>query len=157
MSEIGRVTAVKPKSDENTVYLDVGMSPNRELSGIEFRQPAGGFWIVPAVGDIVEVVTVGNDEKIAVGKRNNADSAMPSGLAEGDIAIEVGDGTVLRFDSENGDVTLTCSGDLNLDAANIFVGDSSNAEAVATGSHTHSESDGGTTSGPSDTTTHKME
>jgi len=155
MSEIGRVVAVKVDSDANAVYVDVGLSPNREVGDIGFRQPAGGVWVVPSVGDIVEVVTVGNGEKIAVGKRNA--SSMPSGLAEGDIAIEVGDGTVLEFDSASGDVTLTCSGDLNLDAANIYVGDSSNSETVATGSHTHSDSDGGTTGGPSDTTTHEME
>lgn len=157
MGEIGKVVGVTVSTENNAAYVDVGISPNRELSKIKFRQPSGGLWIIPNVGDMVEVAEIGNGEKAAFGKHNNTEATMPDGLDSGDIAIEVGDGTVLQFDADSGDVTLTCEGDLNLDAANIYVGDSENAETVATGSHTHNDSSGGTTGQPSDVTAHKME
>lgn len=157
MSEIGQVTDVDVAVDEDQVYVDVAVGPGREHSDMKFRQLSKSVWVVPEVGDLVEVSALGSGERVAHSVFNRRNTGLPSGLSEGDVAIKVTDGTVLKLDSETGDVTLTCDGDLNLDAANIYVGDESNAEPVATGSHTHPNGDGGTTGQPSDTTEHEME
>lgn len=161
MNSLGRITAVDINHDDQRVYVDVALGPNRQPGGIKYRQPGKDVWIVPEPGDIVEVSTLDDGQKVAFSPDTDPSSTIPSGLSEGDVAIRLDDSTLLHMKKSDGGITLTCSGDLNLDAANIYVGDSANSEPVATASHTHdvtlSDGSTGTTGTPSDTTSNEME
>lgn len=157
MSTLGRVVDVTVDTDKRRVFVDVALSPNREASDVKFRQPGKDIWVVPETGDVVEVDTIGRDEKVALSPSTPSSVGLPSGLSEGDVAIRLDSDTLLYMQKSSGDVTLTCSGDLNLDAANIYVGDSSNSKKVATEDHIHTDSSGGDTSKPDDVTSNEME
>ena len=139
MTDVGRVQNVVVNTDDNKIYVDVSISPNRHWDKLEFRSPATGVWFVPEEGDIVEVDTVGKGRRIAHSPHNTPGVNLPDGLSEGDISFRLNEGTLLHFkQTDSGyDIKLVCDGDMYLDAGNVFVGDTDNAMQVATANHTH--------------------
>lgn len=138
---VGAVVGVTVAEDENSVYVDVSIGPEKTFNDIEYRTEASGIYVVPEFGDIVEVETLGNGRAIAHSSQSRRDESLPAGLSEGDIAIKLNDNTVLHFrkDGDVYDVDMECDGKLHLDASSIEVGE--NGEAVATASHTHDYED----------------
>jgi len=139
MTDVGRVQNVVVNTDDNKIYVDVSVSPNRHWDKLEFRSPAAGVWFVPEEGDIVEVDTVGKGRRIAHSPHNTPGVTLPEGLSEGDISFRLNESTLLTFkQTDSGyDIELTCDGDMYLDAANVFIGDTGNAIKVARANHTH--------------------
>jgi len=169
MSDIGAVVDVSINYDNKAIYVDVATGPNQTHNGIEYRTDARGIFVVPEFGDVVEVDKVGNGRRVAHSAHTDDSDSMPQGLTEGDIAIQLNDGTVLHF-QRSGDtynIDLKCDGTLHLDASTITIGE--NGKEVATKDHTHNYEDTGDTGdgtagtttkktdGPSDTTTTVVE
>lgn len=149
----GQITDVDIR-DNGEIFVTVSISPSRESRNARFRKPAPNMWVVPQVGNVVEVNYHAGGQPIAQFPLGVPGNFSPDNLSEGEIAIKLSPNTTLRFrETSPGqyDVDLECDGTLSLDADAIELGE--NGEALATASHTHSSPDGGgTTSGPSDTT-----
>lgn len=137
MAKLGQIQDVTVDKDENEVRVDVVVSPSEFRENIRYETPGVGVWIVPNSGDIVEVKDLGPNRAVAFSPKNNPVYDMPAGLSEGDVAIKLNENTTLHFNESGGsyDITLECDGDLNIDAANIFIGE--NGSKVATADHTH--------------------
>jgi hypothetical protein len=139
MQRVGTVANVDI-ADDGRVYVDVIMSPSNAQTDVQFKMPAPNIWAVPVEGDVVELTEQADNSLLARSPQNAPGAAPPNGLDEGDIAIRLNEDTVLAFSrnsDESVDLTITCDGDLQLDAENILVGEQGNAQPVATADHTH--------------------
>lgn len=131
MSEVGKITRVQVNSDTSTVLVDVSFSPGREDEDIPFRSPMAGMWLIPEVGDTVEVSRISKSQSIAHSPMQTPGFGLPDGAGEGDLVIKLNANSYLQF-MKNGDGSY----DLEIDAdGDIFLG--SDGERVATESHTH--------------------
>lgn len=166
MTQVGKITRVQVNPNGgNEILVDARISPNIEHENIRYRSPSRSVWVVPEVGDIVEVTNINGSQLVAHSARHRSDQSLPADLSEGDIAIKIADGIRFRFakqDDGTYNVDLDCDGDLQFVADNIFVGEDGTRKAVATEDHTHTfDYDGGgdnsstlsgTTDGPDDVT-----
>lgn len=148
MPELGRVTKVDVNSEESRIFVDVSTRPNSHYEKISFRSPGSGVWIVPKVGDVVEVEEVGVSKFVAYSPHSAPSFSLPEGLSEGDVAFKINDNSFLHFDKSGGTVDLKIQAD-----GSIIIGDETNTLRVANENHTHDVtlSDGttATTTGPS--------
>jgi len=170
MSRVGKITRVRVNPfGDNEVRVDVRSSPQRAWSDIRYQSATKDIWLVPEVGDIVEVTKAG-ETPIALASRHFPDQSLPQNLSEGDIAIKLNDNVQLRFSKQNDgtyNVNIDCDGELQLTGGSIFVGEDGNRKKVATEDHTHTfDYDGGgknsstltgTTDGPNDVTDTEVE
>jgi hypothetical protein len=145
MAEVGRITQVTVDRNERRVFVDVQVSPNRQPSGIPYRTPANSVWVVPEVGDTVEVNEVGG-ERVAFSPYNSSPTTPPKGLDEGDVALQVSDETYVIIDKSDDEVRIQSKTDVHVEAEKVYVGDDDNTKRVATEDHTH----GGEVSKPGD-------
>jgi hypothetical protein len=164
MNEVGRIISVDTSADDGVIYVDVSVSPNRTHDDIKFRTPGTNVWVVPEVGDVVEVADLGHNKKIAFAPHNSPGVSMPD-MNEGDVAVRMNDATLFHIkERPDGkyDIVLHCDGEAHFLAEDIFIGDKQNVKKVATEDHTHDYSwtdaaGSGTTDGPSDTTDTEIE
>jgi len=127
MSDIGSVTRVQIDDDIGDVLVDVNISPTREYEEITFRTLMPGMWVVPSVGDVVEVSEFGDKGHVAHSPVNTPDNLMPSGLTQGDFVMRLDSGTEIRITENAGnyDMTINASG-------NIHIGSESAAKSLLT-------------------------
>jgi hypothetical protein len=138
MSELATVNTVN--ISDGRVFVDVTVSPTNSKTSVRFTTPARGMWVVPEVGDTVELTELKDGSEVAHSPRNTPSTPAPDALTEGDVALQLNGDTTLHFNKQSDDtydLTITCDGDLQLDAANILVGEQGNAQPVATADHTH--------------------
>jgi hypothetical protein len=148
MTELGTVQDVSINDEREGIFVDVGISPRRNRSGIRFAMPGGNMWSIPEPGDVVEISEV-DGVKVARFPHNSNEFSPPSNLSEGDFAVKVNENSYLHLQKQS-DGTVNLRLDVDGD---IFIGDESNANKVADENHTHTftTSDGasGTTDPPS--------
>jgi hypothetical protein len=139
MTQVGKITKVIINEDDNEVRVNVSLSPTQHPDKIPYRMPSKDVWFVPEVGDVVEVADVGKYGKVAFAPKSPPTSGLPENLSEGDVAFRLNDETVLHFSESNGqyDISIKCDGDLQLDAANILIGEDGARVPVAPANHTH--------------------
>jgi hypothetical protein len=125
--------------EEETLRVTVAQTPGGEERRIRYLTPHPSMWYIPSVGDVVTVTELADGTRVAHSPLNDTGSGIPDGLSQGDIAIKLNDNTefILKNNGSGYDVTLSCDGELNFLANDIYVGDKNNAERVATESHTH--------------------
>lgn len=141
MTELARIRKVDVDENEKKVFVDVIITPNRAPTGIPYRMPGKGVWVVPEVGDVVEIDKVGNSNWVAFAPKSPPSFSMPSSLSEGDVAIKVSENAYIHLD-KNDDGTV----DLEIDVdGDILLG--ANGLRAADENHTHpvTLSDGSTT------------
>lgn len=134
MSTLGKITRTTIDEDEDVVLVDVTVSPNQKYARIPFRTPGSGFWIVPEVGDIVELDEVDDRQVISHSPLFSGES-LPSGLSEGDVSISLADGVELslrKADDGTYNIEIHTDGELSLKANDILVGEEGNAKPVLT-------------------------
>lgn len=139
MQQVGTVANVE-LADDGRVYVDVVLSPSNTQTDVQFKMPAPNIWAVPVEGDVVELTEQADGSLLARSPQNAPGVSPPDGLDQGDIAIRLNEDTLLHFSrnqDDSVDLTVTCDGDLQLDAANILVGEQGNAQPVATADHVH--------------------
>lgn len=171
MTEVGTITRVQFDTDgPPEVKVDVRISPNIEHENIRYRSPGKGVWVVPEVGDIVEVSEAGSRGRVAHSARHQNTQTLPDNISEGDVVFELNGNTRLHFNKQGDgtyNVSLDCDGALQFTAADIFIGEDGNRKRVATEDHTHtfeytgggdnSSTLSGTTDGPDDITDTEVE
>lgn len=125
MNKIGVISAVYVETDEKRVYVDVIVGVGRQYEGVEFAMPLKGMWMVPSVGDKVEVYEVSGRQNGRVRARyphNPPDHDMPAGLGEGDLVISLNAGTSLHFSknpSGTYDLDIGADGNITIDGIDI--------------------------------------
>lgn len=144
MVRVGKITSVYVRDEERRIAVDVSIAPGNEITNLPFSQPIKTAWFVPEGGDIVEVYQTDTGQEAARVPQSIPDYQLPDGLGEGDIAFRLDEDTLVHLDKQpdgTHDVFVTASGDLYLDGTNIYLGDSENAERLATENHTHDGTD----------------
>jgi hypothetical protein len=126
MSELGTVTRVSVEDDSDVVRVDVSVTPTREHEQIPFRMPATGMWIIPEVGDKVEVTNVGDRDYVAHSPNLSPREPLPDDASGGDIIIRLNADTRLAL-RKQGDgsynVAVECDGELSLDGQSVTIGE----------------------------------
>lgn len=147
MSELGTVTRVSVEDDSDVVRVDVSVTPTREHEQIPFRMPATGMWIVPEVGDKVEVTNVGERDYIAHSPNLAPREPLPDDASGGDIIIRLNTDTRLSLRKQSDgtyDVSVECDGALSLDGQSITIGESGKAVLTEDAVFEYTDADGNT-------------
>lgn len=124
MITLGRVTSVFPDKTEGRVYVSVKASPSEQYNEILFATGQTGLWMVPSVGDIVEVYEVGYESYVARTPHNPAPFDMPP-LSEGDFCLKLNANTELTFQQQGDgtfDLTVETDGAVNVTAPEVTIG-----------------------------------
>jgi len=125
MSTIATVTSVTT-SDDGRILVTVSETPRRENREVFYRSPGAGIWVVPSVGDIVELTALEDGSRVAHAPRNLPGFTPPSDLSEGDIVVKLNNDTFLQFSQQDdgtyninlesdGDITVSAGGDIIVD------------------------------------------
>lgn len=132
MSVVGKVTRVQIGEGKSSLRVDVNVSPTVEYENLIFRSPATGMWFIPEVGDVVEVTTVGDNRKIAHSPMQSPGFRIPDDAQEGDIIIMPASDVTIRA-NKNGNIKIETSGDIDMDAENLYF----DGDRLATENHIH--------------------
>lgn len=136
MSELGAITRIQLRPDSrDDILVDVNVGPHTEYEEIPFRTPADDVWFVPSVGEGVEVSEYGRGQYIAHSPVS-PESELPAEAEEGDIVISKDSGTTIII-ADDGSITINASGDIDLNADNLFY----DGDRLATENHTHDYDD----------------
>lgn len=152
MSNLGRVSSVVVDQELNKIFVSVVSGPSKEHRNIQFIGSKPSFWLVPEEGDLVEVYQ-SDREWYARFPHSTTQLEIPD-LQSGDVCLKLDESTELRFqknESDNYDVTIRASGEINIESADsVVIGDPNSAVNVAVQDHTHTDSQGGNTSTPNE-------
>lgn len=117
--DIGRVTSVFTGDDEGKdkrIRVSVKVSPSETYDRIAYSTNMKGLWMVPVVGDHVEVYEIGQGVFAARTPQNDPPFTMPD-LKEGDFCLRLSDNTEIKLhrrDDDTVDLDLTATGNVNV-------------------------------------------
>jgi len=117
--KIGRVTSVftDPQNGrDKRVRVTVKVSPSETHDRIVFSTNMKGLWMVPAVGDHVEVYEIGDGVFAARTPQNGPPFSMPD-LGEGDFCLRLGENTEIKLSRQDDgtvDMDLKATGNINV-------------------------------------------
>ncbi|TQQ81845.1 hypothetical protein [Halonotius roseus] len=162
---------------ERHVYVSVKVTPEEYYEKIAFATTKSGLWVVPEVGDMVEIYEIGRESYVARTPHNPPQEFDMPPLSEGDFCLKFNAETELMFSEQSdgsinldvradgnitlsatgetldvvsaGDVNLTAASDsrVHVDGGDVVIGDEANAVGVAKADHTHPYVGGGDNSG----------
>lgn len=122
MTEVGKITRVRDEtSGSNEILVDVRVSPTISHKNIRYRSPSKDIWIVPEVGDIVEITEKRSGESVAHSAAHNESLPPDYDITEGQIIINTDKDVVIKTDS-----------DIILDGENEYIISGGQKEQIAT-------------------------
>lgn len=120
--------------DNGVVYCDV--KPIRAgtiYPELPILKPQSGFVQVPKEGDLVAVDELKGGKRFITDVISNTE-ASPDTMKEGDMAIQLDEGTILSFkrnSSGDYDIKLSASGEIVVDSDKVQLGGNSGTKVVA--------------------------
>lgn len=113
----GKVTSTSIDTDTDRVLVSVALGPGRSHSDVPMKFPIRGMWVVPELGDTVELHET-PEGMVARFPFSGLDYDIPSDLSEGDVAIKMNAGTEFRFTKNNDEtynIELSADGNILID------------------------------------------
>lgn len=117
----GRITSVKLNYKKRKVMVNAVIGPDQEPRKMEYITQGKNEWIVPNVGDVVEVYYI-DRQPVARAIRNpytkddpnwDKEVPFPKEMGEGDYSFQFNKGTGIRFKrnaDDTYDMILACDG-----------------------------------------------
>lgn len=123
MSKLGTISSVEVNHDDHQIDVSVVTGPDTEHVEIRYLLPGNGVWIVPEVGDIVEVREIGSDQYVARPLTPGTTLEMPGSLSDGDFAARLNENTLFYFSQQgNGtyNVELAADGEITIESDQVI-------------------------------------